>query len=69
MRLAVLLLAVPLVSCAAIANYDDPKRVAKIEKLREARDLCLIENVPQFDDGTSAAADVLNALRGLGKTR
>jgi len=60
MRLAALLLAVLLASCTAIPNYDDPKRVARIEKLREARDLCLIQNVPQFDDGTSNAAKVGN---------
>lgn len=54
----ILLLALPVVSCAAIPTYDDPKRVARIEKLREARDLCLIQNVHQFDDGTSDAAKV-----------
>ena len=58
MRIAALLLVVllvpPLVGCSSIPNYDDPKRVARIEDLREARDLCLIQNVPQFDDGADA---------------
>ena len=60
MRIALLLLALPLASCAVIPSYDDPKRVARIEKLREARDLCLIENVHQFDDGTSDPTKIGN---------
>ena len=58
MRLAALLLVLPLVGCADIPNYDDPNRVSKIDRLREARDLCLIQNVPQFDDGRSDPAKV-----------
>jgi len=60
MRIALLLLALPLASCAASPSYDDPKRVARIEKLREARDLCLVENVHAFDDGTSDPAKIGN---------
>ena len=63
MRLGHVLLALSLTACSAIPAvplYQDPKRVAKIEKLREARDLCLIQNVPQFDDGTTSAAKVGN---------
>ena len=60
MRIGLLLLALPLASCSALPTYDDPKRVAKIEKLREARDLCLVENVHMFDDGRSAPAKVGN---------
>ena len=60
MRIGLILLALPLVSCAAIPNYDDPKRVARIAELREERDLCLIQNVPQFDDGASTPAKVGN---------
>ena len=60
MRIGLLLLALPLASCAAIPSYDDPKRVARIDKLREARDLCLVENVHQFDDGTSDPAKIGN---------
>jgi hypothetical protein len=60
MRIALLLLALPLASCAVIPSYDDPKRVARIEKLREARDLCLVENVHAFDDGRSDPAKIGN---------
>jgi hypothetical protein len=60
MRIGLLLLALPLASCAAIPTYDDPKRVARIDKLREARDLCLVENVHMFDDGTSNPAKIGN---------
>jgi hypothetical protein len=60
MRIGLILLALPLVSCAAIPNYDDPKRVARIAELRDARDLCLIQNVPQFDDGASTPAKIGN---------
>ena len=60
MRIGFILLALPLVSCAAIPNYDDPKRVARIAELRDARDLCLIQNVPPFDDGASTPAKVGN---------
>jgi hypothetical protein len=38
--------------------YEDSKRVAKAEKLREERDLCLIRNAHNFDDGRSDAAKV-----------
>jgi hypothetical protein len=60
MRIGFLLLALPLASCAAIPTYDDPKRVARIEQLREARDLCLLQSVHMFDDGTSAPAKIGN---------
>jgi len=39
-------------------GYDNPKRVGRIESLREARDLCLIQNVPHFDDGRSDPAKI-----------
>ncbi len=58
MRIGLLLLALALTSCAPPPTYDDPRRVSRIDKLREARDLCLIQNVPQFDDGRSAPAKV-----------
>jgi hypothetical protein len=59
MRIAVVLLVLPLLaSCAAPPMYEDPKRVAKIDRLRADRDLCLVQNIPQFDDGRSAAAKV-----------
>jgi hypothetical protein len=60
MRISLLLLALPLASCTALPTYDDPRRVDKIEKLREARDLCLVENVHNFDDGTSNPAKIGN---------
>ena len=60
MRIGLILLSLPLASCAAIPTYDDPKRVDRIERLREARDLCLVKNVQAFDDGTSAAAKIGN---------
>ena len=59
MRIGLILLVLPLVSCA-MPQYDDPKRVARVAKLREARDLCLIQNVPQFNDGASTPAKVGN---------
>jgi hypothetical protein len=62
MRIGLILFALPLASCAAIPSYDDPKRVARIESLREARDLCLVRNVRQFDDGASDAAKIGNAV-------
>jgi hypothetical protein len=58
MRIAAFLLILPLVSCAAPAMYEDPKRVAKVDRLRQERDLCLVQNMPQFDDGKSDAAKV-----------
>jgi hypothetical protein len=58
MRFGLLLLAPALASCAATPSYSDPKRVAHIEQLREARDLCLIQNVSHFDDGKSDVAKV-----------
>lgn len=58
MRIALILLALPLASCAAIPTYNDPRRVAKIEHLREVRNSCLIQSVPQFDDRSSDAAKV-----------
>ena len=60
MRIGFILLALPLVSCAAIPQYDNPKREARIADLRDARNLCLIQNVPQFDDGASTPAKVGN---------
>ncbi len=60
MRIGLMLLLLPLASCAAIPSYDDPKRVGRIEKLREARDPCLVKNVQAFDDGTSAASKIGN---------
>jgi len=60
MRIGLILLLLPLASCAAIPSYDDPKRVDRIEKLREARDVCLVKNVQAFDDGTSAASKIGN---------
>jgi hypothetical protein len=60
MRISLILFALLLGSCTAIPIYDDPKRVARIDKLREARDLCLVENVHQFDDGTSDPAKIGN---------
>ena len=60
MRTGLILLALLLGSCTVIPTYDDPRRVARIEKLREARDLCLVENVHQFDDGTSDPAKIGN---------
>jgi hypothetical protein len=60
MRIGLILLALLLGSCAAIPTYDDPKRVARIDKLREARDLCLVESVHMFDDGTSDPAKIGN---------
>jgi hypothetical protein len=59
MRIAVVLLVLPLVSsCAPPPLYEDPKRVAKVDRLRAERDLCLVQNIPQFDDGRSDAAKV-----------
>jgi hypothetical protein len=58
MRIAVVLLVLPLVSCAVPPLYEDPKRVSKIDRLRQERDLCLVQNIPQFDDGRSDAAKV-----------
>ena len=60
MRIGLISFALLLGSCTAIPTYDDPKRVARIDKLREARDLCLVENVHQFDDGTSDPAKIGN---------
>jgi hypothetical protein len=60
MRIGPILLVLLLGSCTAIPTYDDPKRVARIDRLREARDLCLVENVHQFDDGTSDPAKIGN---------
>ena len=60
MRIGLILLLLPLASCAAIPVYDDPKRVGRIERLREGRDLCLVKNVQAFDDGTSAASKIGN---------
>src|SRR6266851_8008157 len=60
MRIGLILFALLLGSCTAIPNYDDPKRVARIDRLREARDLCLVENVHAFDDGTSDPAKIGN---------
>jgi hypothetical protein len=60
MRLSPILFALLLGSCTSIPIYDDPKRVARIERLREARDLCLVENVHMFDDGTSNPAKIGN---------
>jgi len=62
MRIGLILFALPLASCAVIPSYDDPKRVARIEGLREARDVCLVQNVRQFDDGISDAAKIGNAV-------
>jgi hypothetical protein len=51
MRIAAVLLVLPLLAaCAAPPMYEDPKRVGRVDKLREQRDLCLIQNIPQFDD-------------------
>ena len=58
MRIGLVLLVLPLVSCAVPAVYEDPKRVAKVDRLREDLDSCLVQNIPQFDDGKSAAAKV-----------
>jgi len=60
MRIGLILLSLPLASCAAIPTYDNPRRVDRIEKLREARNLCLIKNVQAFDDGTSSADKIGN---------
>src|SRR5690242_18592023 len=51
------LLALPVAACFA-PQYEDSRRVSKIDKLREQRDLCLIQHMPQFDDGRSDAAKV-----------
>jgi hypothetical protein len=59
MRIAAVLLVLPLLaSCAPPPLYENPKLVARVEKLREQRDLCLVQNIPQFDDGRSNAAKV-----------
>jgi hypothetical protein len=70
MRIGLILLSLPLASCAAIPTYDDPRRVDRIERLREARDLCLVKNVQAFDDGKSSAAKVGNyvAMSCTGET-
>ena len=60
MRIGLISFALLLGSCTSIPTYDDPKRVARIERLREARDLCLVENVHMFDDGTSNPAKIGN---------
>jgi|KBSSwiStaDraftv2_1062776.scaffolds.fasta_scaffold1507201_1 hypothetical protein len=54
----VLLVALPLAACAAEPVYEDPKRASKVDKLREARDLCLIQNVSRFDNASSNPARV-----------
>lgn len=59
MRIGLILLALSLVSCA-IPAYENPNRAARVAKLRDARDLCLIQNVSQFDDGASTPAKVGN---------
>jgi hypothetical protein len=59
MRIATVLLVLPLLaSCAWPQIYEDPKRVTKVDKLREQRDLCLIQNIPQFDDRSADAKKV-----------
>ncbi len=59
MRLAAVLLVLPLVSaCAVPPVYDDAKRMAKVERLQKDRDLCLVQNIPQFDDRASDPAKV-----------
>ena len=61
MRLCLVLFALPVAACnsiPAVPLYEDPKRVARVEKLREQRDLCLVQNIPQFDSRSSDAAKV-----------
>ncbi len=58
MRGFVVLLALTLAACIAPPQNEDSKPVSKVEKLREERDLCLIQHIPQFDDGRSDAAKV-----------
>lgn len=49
-------------ACAVIPSYEDPKRVSRVDKLREARDLCLIQNVSRFDVASSDPAKVGNQV-------
>ena len=58
MRIALVLLALSLGACAAQPMYEDSKRVAKIDKLREDRDLCLTRNVARFDNLSASPARV-----------
>ena len=58
MRIAAVLLVLPLLASCAWPMYEDPKRVTKVDKLREQRDLCLIQNIPQFDDRSADAKKV-----------
>ena len=51
------LLTLPVAACFA-PQYEDSKRVSTVDKLREQRDLCLVQHMPQFDDGRSDAARV-----------
>jgi hypothetical protein len=62
MRIGLVLLALPLAACAGNPMYEDPKRVARIDKLREARDLCLIQNVSRFDTTSPDPAKVGNEV-------
>jgi len=39
--------------CAWIPVYENPPKQLKVEKLWKERDNCLLNNTPQFDDGTS----------------
>jgi hypothetical protein len=57
MRVFPVLLALAVTACAP-PMYEDSKRVAKAEKLREERDLCLIRNAHNFDDGRSDAPKI-----------
>ncbi len=62
MRFRYLLLALALASCTPPPSYDDPKRVGRIDKLREARDLCLLQNVSRFDVTSAEPAKVGNQI-------
>ncbi len=43
-------------------SYEDPRRVSRVDKLREARDLCLIQNVSRFDVANADPAKVGNQV-------
>jgi hypothetical protein len=51
--IAVLSLALCLGACTATPVYQDPPLVAKIDRLRVARDNCLLAQAAQLDNGTS----------------
>jgi hypothetical protein len=62
MRTMIVVLTLPLAACSANAHYSDPRAMAKLNAVFEARDACLAKNAASAVTGDASASSVARAI-------